>query len=183
METTIFDPNVTSDALRRARGVTGFVFDVDGVLTDGAIVYDAAATEIKSFHVWDGFAVRVLRKLDFEVAILSGRRSAVVAHRAAELEVEEVLQGHLRKRPVFEELLQRCGKRAEEFCVVGDDLPDLPLFELAGFAAAPADAHPLVRERAHYLALRNGGRGAVREVVELVLHAQGRIGEMMALFA
>ncbi len=180
---TLFDPELGPDLLARAQRVRGFVLDVDGVLTDGAIVYDADAREIKAFHVWDGFAVKVLQKIGLEVAILSGRRSAVVAHRAAELGVREVLQGHLKKRPAFLELVERSGLRADEFCVIGDDLPDLALFELAGLAAAPGDAHPLVQQRAHYVARRGGGRGAVREVVELVLHAQGRFAELAALFA
>lgn len=181
--TSLFDPELSPELRARAARVRGFVLDVDGVLTDGSIVYDAEAREIKSFHVWDGFAVKVLQKVGFEVAILSGRRSPVVAHRAAELGVREVLQGHLKKRPAFEELVQRSGLRADEFCVIGDDLPDLALFELAGLAAAPGDAHPRVRERAHYVARRGGGRGAVREVTELVLHAQGRLAELSALFA
>lgn len=179
----LFDPNLSDEALQRAQRVRGFVLDVDGVLTDGGIIYDAEAREIKSFHVWDGFAIRILQKLGYEVAILSGRRSAVVAHRAAELEVKEVLQGHLKKRPAFEGLMQRCGKKAEAFCVIGDDLPDLALFQIAGFAAAPGDAHPLAKEHAHYVARRGGGKGAVREVVELILHVQGRLGELPALFA
>jgi 3-deoxy-D-manno-octulosonate 8-phosphate phosphatase (KDO 8-P phosphatase) len=180
---SLFDPELAPELRARAERVRGFVLDVDGVLTDGSIVYDAEAREIKSFHVWDGFAVKVLQKVGFEVAILSGRRSPVVAHRAAELGVREVLQGHLKKRPAFLELVERSGKRADEFCVIGDDLPDLALFELAGLAAAPGDAHPLVQERAHYVAQRGGGRGAVREVTELVLFAQGRLAELSALFA
>lgn len=175
--------DLSPDVLDRARRIRAFVLDVDGVLTDGSIVYEEGGKEIKRFHVWDGFAIRMAQRLGFHVAILSGRNSQVVAHRAAELEVADVYQGHLKKTPAFEEILARRGLVDAEVCVLGDDVPDLPLLLRAGLGIAPADAHPEVLRRAHYVTNCRGGRGAVREAIELVLDAQDRIGEVLDLFA
>jgi 3-deoxy-D-manno-octulosonate 8-phosphate phosphatase (KDO 8-P phosphatase) len=158
----------------RAAKVRLIVLDSDGVLTDGRIVLGSDGSEIRSFHVTDGFGIRLGRQAGLDFAIVSGRRSDVLARRAAELNIEEVHQRILDKAGCVQGILDRVGVPAEAACFVGDDLIDLPAMRLVGLAAAPADAQPDVREAAHFVSGRDGGRGAVREVVELVLRAAGK---------
>jgi 3-deoxy-D-manno-octulosonate 8-phosphate phosphatase (KDO 8-P phosphatase) len=158
----------------RCAAVRMLVLDVDGVLTDGRITYTADGTEIKSFHVRDGSGLVYWQRLGGRVAIVSGRSSPSVDVRAAELGITLVRQGAADKRAVFAALLESTGLRPAEVCVVGDDVPDLPLLGSCGLAVAVADACPEARAAAHYVTHAPGGRGAVREVVELILRAQGR---------
>jgi 3-deoxy-D-manno-octulosonate 8-phosphate phosphatase (KDO 8-P phosphatase) len=158
----------------RCAGIELLVLDVDGVLTDGRITYTADGVEVKSFHVRDGSGLVFWQRLGKRVAIISGRASQAVAVRASELGITQVMQGAADKRSAFRTLLETTGLRAEQVCVVGDDLPDLPLLGACGLAVAVADACPEARAAAHYVTRTPGGRGAVREVVELVLGAQGR---------
>lgn len=148
------------------------VLDVDGVLTDGLIVIDDEGIESKRFHVRDGAGIALWRKAGKRVAILSGRRSAAVDHRAAELGITRVVQGAEEKSAPLRKLAAEFGLEPRQVCYMGDDLADLPALALAGLAACPADAAPEVCAAAHYVAARPGGRGAVREVVELVLGHQ-----------
>ena len=150
------------------------VLDVDGVLTDGAITYTDAGDELKTFHVRDGSAIKLWHLAGHGSAIISGRSSRAVARRAAELGIRDVLQGQADKATALDEILSRMGVTADETAVIGDDLPDLPLFSRAGFAAAVADAVPELRAAAGLVTMAPGGRGAVREVVEYLLKAQGR---------
>lgn len=156
----------------RCRAVELLVADVDGVLTDGRIVYDDRGVELKAFHVRDGTAFKAWRQTGKRAAILSGRASRAVEVRAAELSLDAVIQGAGDKRAAFRGLLSACGLRAEQACFVGDDLPDLPVLAGCGLAVAVADACPEVRRAAHYVTRTAGGRGAVREVVELILGCQ-----------
>ena len=149
--------------------------DVDGVMTDGSILLDDAGRETKRFHVRDGTGLRAWMELGNEVAIITGRRSEVVAARMASLGVEHLYQGRDDKLPCFEELLARLGVPAEESAYMGDDLVDLPVMRRAGFALAVADAHDLVREHAHWISPSPGGRGAAREACEFILAAQDRL--------
>jgi 3-deoxy-D-manno-octulosonate 8-phosphate phosphatase (KDO 8-P phosphatase) len=158
----------------RAAGVRLLVLDVDGVLTDGRITYTANGVEVKSFHVRDGSGLVFWQRLGGQVAIVSGRSSPVVDVRAAELGIPIVVQGASDKRAALRDVLTRTGLLAAEACAVGDDLPDLPLLQTTGLAVAVADACPEVRAAAHYVTQVRGGRGAVREVVELLIRAQGR---------
>ncbi len=150
------------------------VLDVDGVLTDGRIVYNSAGAEVKRFDVRDGHGVKLWTRTGHRAAVLSGRESAANRRRAEEIGVELVLEGAKDKRPVFEAILEHFGVGPEAVCYVGDDLPDVPVMARVGFAAAPADAMPEARRVAHYVTKEAGGRGAVREVVELILRYQGR---------
>lgn len=165
---------VTADALERARRLRLMLFDVDGVLTDGRLWYGPAGEALKAFHVLDGHGVKLLQQGGIAAGILSGRSSGAVALRAAELGVAHVLQGVEDKRPAFDRLLARLGLQAAEAGYMGDDLPDLPVLSRCGLACAPRSAHAEVRRGAHYVADADGGRGAVREVCDYVLRAQGR---------
>ena len=147
--------------------------DVDGVLTDGSIVLDDRGVETKHFHVRDGTAFGLWRKAGKRAAILSGRRAPLVDRRAAELGISPVIQGAVDKGRPFRDLIRTLGLDARQVCYVGDDLPDLPVLAAVGLSACPADAAPEVRRAVSYVAEAPGGRGVVREVVELLLKHQG----------
>ncbi len=157
----------------RCRAVELLVVDVDGVLTDGGIVYADDGVEWKRFHVRDGAGLRVWRLAGKRAALITGRKSRVVEVRAAELGVGPVFQGAAEKLAAYREILAATDCRPEQVCCVGDDLPDLPLLRHCGLAVAVADACAEAREEAHYVTRAAGGQGAVREVVELVLRSQG----------
>jgi 3-deoxy-D-manno-octulosonate 8-phosphate phosphatase (KDO 8-P phosphatase) len=157
----------------RCRRVEILVLDVDGVLTDGRIVYDDRGAETKAFHVRDGTGLRVWQMLGKRSAVLTGRSSPVVERRAAELGVHRVVQGAPEKLPAFAELLALEQVKPEQVCYVGDDLPDVPVLRNCGLAVAVPDACPEARQSAHYVTRTPGGRGAVRETVELILRCQG----------
>jgi 3-deoxy-D-manno-octulosonate 8-phosphate phosphatase (KDO 8-P phosphatase) len=163
---------VSGSALERARRVKLMVFDVDGVLTDGTLWYGASGEVLKGFHVGDGSGMKMLLESGVQVALLSGRRSAAVAARAAELGIEHVVQGVDDKRPLFDQLLERFGLSAGEAGYMGDDVIDLPVLAQCGFACAPCDAAERIRSRVHYVTTAKAGRGAAREVCELIMEAQ-----------
>jgi len=158
---------------QRLARIRVLVLDVDGVLTEGGIYMDHRGGEHKRFDVRDGHGIKLLQQRGLRVAIVSGRRSTVVAHRATELAIDPVIQGATRKGPAFREILANTGAEAASVAVVGDDVVDLPLFVRCGLAITVADAHPEVRARAHWITHANGGHGAVREVADRLLNAQG----------
>lgn len=162
------------DIKERAARVRLAVFDVDGVLTDGRLYYGAGGEELKVFHVHDGQGLKRLQAAGVTLAVISGRDSAAVTRRMQDLGIEHVFQGDEQKLPIFERLLKRLGLTAEQSACVGDDLPDLPLLQRAGLAVAVANAQPNIRQAAHYVTVSQGGRGAAREVCDLILAAQGR---------
>ena len=162
------------DVKQRAARIKLVVFDVDGVLTDGRLYYGAGGEELKVFHVHDGQGMKRLQQAGVQLAIISGRDSAAVTRRMQDLGVEHLFQGDERKLPIFERLLQKLGLTTEQAACVGDDLPDLPLLQKAGLAVAVANALPPLKQAAHHVTSVRGGRGAAREVCDLILDAQGR---------
>ncbi len=166
---------VTADALERARRLQLMVFDVDGVLTDGRLWYGPQGEALKAFHVRDGHGLKMLAANGVTPAILSGRRSAAVEARAAELGLQHVLQGVQDKRPAYEGLLAQLGLDAGSAGYMGDDLPDVPVLSHCALACAPREAHARALRCAHYVAEAPAGAGAVREVCEFVLRAQGKL--------
>ena len=163
----------------KAKAIRLIVMDVDGVLTDGRIFYSAEGVESEAFFVRDGFGLRMAQQAGLLAAIVTGRASGAVAHRARELGITEIHQGALNKLDVYEMLLQRYGLTDEAVAYVGDDLNDLPVLGRAGLSAAPADADPEVRTRVAFVTTQAGGRGAIREVIDLILKAQGRWEEFV----
>jgi 3-deoxy-D-manno-octulosonate 8-phosphate phosphatase (KDO 8-P phosphatase) len=163
---------VPSLAERCAR-IELLVVDVDGVLTDGAIIYADNNVEVKAFHVRDGSGLKIWQLAGKRSAVITGRTSPVVAVRAAELGMAPVLQGAADKLPAFRTILADAGLQPQQVCFIGDDVPDLPVLLTCGLAAAVADACADVRAAAHYVTRTPGGRGAVREVIELILRCQG----------
>jgi 3-deoxy-D-manno-octulosonate 8-phosphate phosphatase (KDO 8-P phosphatase) len=150
------------------------ILDVDGVLTDGRILLDDRGRELKAFHVRDGYGIALLLGAGIRVAFLSQRRSAAVARRGRELGLSAVVQGARNKLVAARRLARRWRLELEEIAFIGDDLPDLPLLDAAGLAVTVADAAAGLARHVHWVTRAAGGAGAVREVAELVLRAQGR---------
>ena len=159
---------------RRASRIKLLLMDCDGVLTDGRLWLTAGGEEQKSFNTHDGLGLSLLHRAGLRSGIITGRNSKVVARRAAELGVEFVRQGEADKLAAFEAVMQEAGVAESEVAFVGDDLPDIPIMRRSELAVAVADAVEETRAAAHYVTQAKGGRGAVREVVELILKSQGR---------
>jgi 3-deoxy-D-manno-octulosonate 8-phosphate phosphatase (KDO 8-P phosphatase) len=159
----------------RVGAVSLVLMDVDGVMTDGGILFIDGGSEGRIFDAKDGVGIWLLRRAGLLTGIISGRTSPAVRRRARELGMSEV---HLKvgdKLAAYEEILGRRGLRDEAVCYIGDDLVDLPVLRRAGLAVAPADAHPLVRREAGLVTRAPGGRGAIREVADLILITQGKL--------
>lgn len=162
--------------LNRARPIRLLLLDVDGVLTDGRLLYDADGRESKAFHIHDGFGINQLRASGCLVGFLSGRVSAAVERRAKELDVTIVYLGVDDKLAVYERILADHRLGDHEVAYVGDDLPDLPVLSRVGLAVAVASAAPEVRRAAHWITSRAGGEGAVRDVTDLLVMTRESAG-------
>lgn len=173
---------IGAEVLQRAERVRLAVFDVDGVLTDGGIHYDASGVEHKRFDVRDGLGLKLLREAGIEVALLTARNSRPVEIRARELGLKHVEQGCRDKAHGLRQLALQVGVTLDQIAYTGDDWPDLPALALAGLAIAVANADRQVLQAAHYRTARSGGAGAAREVAELLLLAQGQYAVQLARF-
>lgn len=158
---------------QRAARIRLLCLDVDGTLTDGRLVYDGEGRETKAFHVLDGLGMQLLEEHGVAVALVTARRSAAVQARARDLGLQHVHTGVKDKAATLRLLCASLDLAANQVAHMGDDLPDLPALLLAGLAAAPANAHPWVAERVHFQSVARGGQGAVRELCDLILVAQG----------
>lgn len=159
--------------IERASRVKLMIFDIDGVLTDGGLRYGPEGELIKTFNVLDGHGIKLLQQSGVKTAIISARQSAIVARRAADLDIGVLLQGVHDKRSAFERTAADIGVSHQECGFMGDDVIDLPVMIRVGFAVSVPNGHPEVTRRAHYVAKACGGQGAVREVCDLILRAQG----------
>jgi len=158
----------------RASKIRMLVLDVDGVLTDGKLYFDHAGNELKAFNTRDGLGMKALQRCGIEVAVLTGRKSKAVAHRMSQLGIKHIYQDREDKLNAFLHLLDITGLDEHEICYAGDDWIDLPVLMRAGLAISVADAEERVKEHAHWITQRNGGDGAVREMCNLILAAQGK---------
>ena len=158
--------------VERAANVRLMVFDVDGVLTDGGLLYTADGHELKRFHVHDGLGIKRLLEAGIQVAIITARRSGAVAARMKELGVDHVYQGQADKLACLGNLLHALGITREHTAWMGDDLPDLPAMQAVGLAIAPANAHHQVLHHAHWTTRLGGGEGAAREACDLLIAAR-----------
>lgn len=163
----------------RAQKIKLIILDVDGVLTDGTFLIGDDGQQYKAFYTKDGQGLRMLQDSGIEAAIITGRTSKVVAHRAKELGIAHVYQGQKNKREAFDELLKKLDLQAEQVAYVGDDVIDLPVMRHVGLACAVRDAEPLVKQYAHLVTPRDGGKGAVRDVCELIMRAQGTLDDAL----
>jgi 3-deoxy-D-manno-octulosonate 8-phosphate phosphatase (KDO 8-P phosphatase) len=168
----------------RAAKIKLLLMDVDGVLTNGRIYFapDAAGNmvETKGFDSQDGIALQWLRWKGLRTGVISGRDSPATVERARQLKMDYVYQGHIEKIPILEEILGKAGLAAEQVAYVGDDLTDLVAMRRVGLAIAVGNARPEVKREAHFTTTRNGGDGAVREAIEMILEAQGSWTEILA---
>jgi len=166
-------PRVRPGADDKAARIRLFLMDVDGVLTDGGIVYDANGLESKRFHVRDGHGIKMLDRAGVRVGIITGRTSEVVEVRARELGIHILRQGAHDKAAALREVLREQGVPPEDTAYVGDDIVDVPVLRMVGFSAAPCDAEQYVLDTVDFVSSRPGGMGAVREIIEFVLKANG----------
>ena len=158
---------------QRCARIAMLVLDVDGVLTDGRIVYTDQGAEIKAFHVRDGSGLKIWTGLGHKAGIITGRRSLIVERRAQELDITAVIQGAADKKEALLQMTGALGITLEQVCGIGDDIVDVPVLRACGLAVAVADACGEAKDEADYVTQTRGGRGAVREVIELILRAQG----------
>ena len=166
----------------KAERIRLVAFDVDGVLTDGSITLTDGGEQIKSFSVTDGTGIKYLMRAGLDVALITGRSSRAVEHRAAELGIEYVFQGAKRKIEPYEALLEMTGLTDENVAYVGDDLPDIPILRRCGLGIAVADAADEVKEAADRITAARGGKGAAREVAEFILKAQDKWQQILARY-
>ncbi len=173
---------VWRNCLPLAKEIRLLLLDVDGVLTDGSIVYGNSGTELKSFNIKDGFGIRLLREAGVEVGIITARRSEAVERRAQDLKLAHVYQGVGNKIEAFEKILAEQKLSPKQVAYMGDDWLDLPLLSRVGLAVTVADAVAEVKAIAHYVTRREGGRGAVRELCELIIEAKGLREDLLARY-
>jgi 3-deoxy-D-manno-octulosonate 8-phosphate phosphatase (KDO 8-P phosphatase) len=171
-------PIVNSKAWAKARNVRVLILDVDGVLTDGRIIIDDHGVESKFFDVKDGHGLKLLMRADVQVVILSGRKSEATRYRAQELGISKVYQNVHNKVEAYRQILEEMDFEEHQTGYVGDDLVDLPILKRAGFSAVVADSVEEVKAFADYISEKEGGRGAVREISEMILKSQGKWGEV-----
>ena len=175
--------SILTDALQeRLKSVKVLILDVDGVLTDGGIFIDDDGRETKRFDVRDGHGLKMLMRYDVEVIFLTGRESRVVEHRARDLGISEVYQGVWNKLEVFDEIVKKRNMGSESIAFVGDDVVDVPVLRRAGFSASVADAADDVKKCVDYVTENMGGRGAVREICEIILKAKEKWPEATARY-
>ena len=163
------------DILEKAAQIKLVVFDVDGVLTDGSLFIGDDGEEYKAFYSKDGFGMKLLQKTGVEIGIITARKSEVVRHRMESMNIQHIYQGRLEKLPALEEMVKKTGCSFEHTAYVGDDVIDLPAMRKAGLAISVQDAHPVTKQHSHWQTPSNGGRGAARDVCELIMQAQGTL--------
>lgn len=174
--------DIPQDIQQRAARVRLAAFDVDGTLTDGRIWLDAEGRESKAFHIHDGQGLKLLEAQGVTVALITARKSEVAQARGRELGLKHVYIGVDDKRACLLLLADELGLARDEIAFMGDDLPDLPAFAVAGLAVAPANGHAWVRERAHWVTGQRGGEGAARQLCDLILDARGLAAAVLAGF-
>lgn len=163
-----------NELLEKAKKIKCLICDVDGVLTDGLLYLDNHGNELKAFHVQDGMGLKLLMAADIEVAVITTSQNAVIDHRMKQLGIQHYFKGQVDKGSAFEQLKKRLGFALEEIAYIGDDLPDLEIIKQVGLGVAVGNAVPQVREFATWQTEHHGGRGAVRELCDLILNAQNK---------
>lgn len=170
---------MNDDMRARLARIRLLLLDVDGVMTDGGIVWDANGVESKRFNVKDGHGIKLLQRAGIQIGIITGRNSAVVSLRAKELGIEILHQGSLQKLDSYNQIKRQTGLEDQQIAFMGDDLIDIPVLKQVGFSAAPADGVAEVLERVDYIAKADGGHGAVRELCDLLLKGAGKWDELV----
>jgi len=168
---------ISSETVERARRVKLLITDIDGVMTDGRIVYSVYGDELKFFDVTDGFGISLLNRVGIKTVIITAKKSRIVKLRARDLKVAKAYAGFPDKSVPFDDVLKRFKISAEEICFIGDDLIDVPILKRVGFAVSVPNGMEEVKAIAHHITAKSGGRGAVREICELILKSQGKWDE------
>jgi 3-deoxy-D-manno-octulosonate 8-phosphate phosphatase (KDO 8-P phosphatase) len=172
-------PGYSKEQIKKASLIKAIFFDVDGVLTDGRIIYDDSGREIKSFSVKDGLIISYLKKAGIITGAISGRDSPAVARRCAELKIDFCHQGIVDKANAFEKLVKHYKLKHKEVAFIGDDLNDLPILRLAGFAVCPADTYDYIKDKCDMVTSAKGGNGVLREVADFVLSSKGVLDKIL----
>ena len=172
---TLYQP-VSDSIIHKARAIKLLICDVDGVFSDGRIYLGNQGEELKAFHTRDGYGVKALRQAKVEVAVITGRNSAIVQQRMTALTVPFIYQGQENKLAAFTDLQQHLQLTPEQIAYIGDDLPDWAVMQHCGLSVAVKDAHPYLRQHANYITAMAGGFGAVREICDLILISQQHFG-------
>jgi len=178
----MLDTEVKQDFRERAKKVKLLLLDVDGVLTDGRIIYDSRGRDMKFFDVHDGLGVFVLGKLGIKTILITAKGSKAIGPRARDMGVAAVFENVIPKSVVLDRILKKYAVTTEQICFVGDDLVDLCLMKKVGFPVAVFNACPEIKQAASYITLREGGRGAVREITEVILKSQGKWEEALKIY-
>lgn len=165
---------ISKDILERAKKVRLLIIDIDGVMTDGRIIYSIYGDELKFFDVTDGFGLSLLKTAGIPSVIITAKKSRIVTLRARDMRVARTYQGYLDKLVPFEDILKRFKIAAEDICFIGDDLIDIPVLKRVGFAVAVPNAVDETKAAAHYVTSKIGGRGAVREICDMILKSQDK---------
>jgi 3-deoxy-D-manno-octulosonate 8-phosphate phosphatase (KDO 8-P phosphatase) len=175
----ICPPGLESEMQERAKKVKVILMDVDGVLTNMEIVYNSGGQEIKFFNSHDGLGIRLVHETGLKTGLISARDSEAIRIRASELKIEYLYLGKYHKAKSYEHFKENSGFSDEEVCFVGDDLPDVPVLQQVGFPVAVQNATPPTKEIAKFITEKEGGRGAVREIMEFILQTQGNLNKAM----
>ena len=162
------------ELIDRAARVKLLILDIDGVMTDGRIIYSVYGDELKFFDVQDGFGITLLNRAGIKSAIITAKKSRIVKLRARDMRVAKAYQGYMDKLIPFEQALKRFKVKPEEVCFIGDDLIDIPVLKRVGFAVAVPNAVEEVKQSVHHITSKTGGRGAVREICDLILKSQNK---------
>ena len=172
----------TDTVKTKAQHIRLVILDVDGVLTNGDLLFDDQGREYKTFNSQDGHGIRMLHECHIAVAIITGRQSDSLKHRMRDLGIKQIFQGYRDKYPAFIQLLVETRLQANQIAYIGDDLPDLPVMSRVGFAIAVQNAHPFVKKQANWVTRASGGSGAVREAIDFILKAQGLLDDKQASY-
>lgn len=173
---------ISAAVLEKVKRVKMLIVDIDGVMTDGRIVYSVYGDELKFFDVQDGFGMSLLKRAGIKTVIITAKKSRIVKLRGRDLKVTRVYAGFLDKLIPFNDVLKRFDVKPEEICFIGDDLIDLPVLKRVGFAVSVPNAMEDVKAAAHYITSKTGGRGAVRELCDLLLKSQNKWDEVTSRY-
>ena len=179
MKLTNYHANYSDELLERASKIKLLICDVDGVLSDGKVYFGNDGEELKNFNIKDGLGIKLMQRNGIKVAIITGRQSNIVDHRASELGIDLVYQGRSDKRATFDEIAKKLELNHDEIAHIGDDLPDLPLMQKSGLGICVADAYHFLKEHADWITKHDGGQGAVRDVSDLLLTAQNKFEQVL----
>ncbi len=170
------------DILEKAAQIKLVIFDVDGVLTNGGLFFGDDGQEYKEFYSRDGLGIKLLQRTGVEIAVITARESQLVIHRMKNLGIEHLYQGRLDKITAYKDLIEKLGVTPEQTAYVGDDVIDLSVMKRVGLAICVADGHPFVKQHSHWTTPHDGGRGAARDVCELIMQAQGTLDSQLNSF-